>query len=376
MPAVLVDATAIPRDRGGVGRYVDSIVAALVASGADITVVAQVRDVDFFRALGVKAVAASRLIVRAPLRLLWEQFALPSVARRAGAEVLHSPHYTFPVLWRGGQVVTVHDLTFFTLPEVHSTLKRVFFRAWIRAAGRRRRLRVIADSQATATDLARIVGVDPARIVVSHLGYDSSLFRVPDDEARAALAGSVPGLPESWIAFLGTLEPRKNVVALIDGYAAASTRNTSPLPALLLAGGRGWDQGVEPALGRARAAGADVRSLGYLPLEALSAFLGDSTVFVYPSLGEGFGLPVLEAMASGAAVLTTELMSLPEVGGDAVAYTGVSATEIAATLLALVADPVRRAELSSAAVERASEFTWAAAASRHGDVYAKAARGG
>jgi glycosyltransferase involved in cell wall biosynthesis len=99
-------------------------------------------------------------------------------------------------------------------------------------------------------------------------------------------------------------------------------------------------------------------------------------VFVYPSLGEGFGLPVLEAMASGAAVLTTDRMSLPEVGGDAVVYTGVSATEIASALVSLVADPVRRSELSSAAVERAGSFTWAAAASRHEEVYARAGRSG
>jgi glycosyltransferase involved in cell wall biosynthesis len=376
MPSVLVDATAIPRDRGGVGRYVDSLIAALATSGAEITVIAQARDVDDFRALGVKTVAASKLIASAPLRFVWEQLSLPSIARRAGVEVLHSPHYTFPILWRGGQVVTVHDLTFFTLPEVHSPLKRVFFRWWIRASGRRRRLQIIAVSQATATDLERIVGVEAARITVSHLGYDSSLFHRPDDDSRAALSGSVAELPDSWIAFLGTLEPRKNIVALIDGYSEATETSDSPLPSLLLAGGDGWDEGVEPALGRAKNAGADVRSLGYLPLEALPAFLGDSTVFVYPSLGEGFGLPVLEAMASGAAVLTTDRMSLPEVGGDAVVYTGVSATEIASALVSLVADPVRRSELSSAAVERAGSFTWAAAASRHEEVYARAGRSG
>jgi glycosyltransferase involved in cell wall biosynthesis len=372
MPSVLVDATAIPRDRGGVGRYVDSIVAALVSSGAEITVVAQVRDVEIFRSLGVKTVAASKLIAHAPLRLLWEQLALPSIARRNGVDVIHSPHYTFPILWRSAQVVTVHDLTFFTVPEVHSPLKRVFFRWWIRASRRRRRLLVIADSQATATDLERIVGVAAARITVSHLGYDSSLFHRPDEGSRAALSDSVPELPDSWIAFLGTLEPRKNVVALIDGYIEAAETSDSPLPSLLLAGGAGWDDGVEPALGRARIAGADVRWLGYLPLAVLSAFLGDSTVFVYPSLGEGFGLPVLEAMATGAAVLTTDRMSLPEVGGDAVAYTGVSATEIAAALVSLVTDPARRSELSSAAIERAGGFTWAAAASRHAEVYVRA----
>jgi glycosyltransferase involved in cell wall biosynthesis len=223
MPSVLVDATAIPRERGGVGRYIESIVTALASAGLKIQVVAQARDVEIFRALGVKTIAAPKVIARTPIRFVWEQLALPGIAHKAGADVLHSPHYTFPVLWRGGQIVTVHDLTFFTLPEVHSPLKRAFFRWWIRASGRRQRLQIIAVS----------------RVTVSHLGYDSAIFHRPDQDARAALLASVAELPDSWIASLGTLEPRKNVVALIDGYAQATELSDSPLPTLLLAGGAG-----------------------------------------------------------------------------------------------------------------------------------------
>lgn len=115
--------------------------------------------------------------------------------------------------------------------------------------------------------------------------------------------------------------------------------------------------------------GLTVLRPGYLPLSDLSGFLSGAEVVVYPSLGEGFGLPVLEAMASGAAVLTTRELSLPEVGGDAVAYCGTTSAEIAGALRALLADPGLRAELAAAAQARAAAFTWRAAAGRHVEAY-------
>jgi glycosyltransferase involved in cell wall biosynthesis len=317
-------------------------------------------------------VAAPARVERVLNRMIWEQLSLPRLARRLGVDVVHSPHYTFPLAMRATSVVTVHDLTFFTLPEAHSTVKRYFFRWWIRTIARKR-LAVIADSQSTADDFASIAGGSPERVTVSHLGYDDTLFHRPDDAAEAALRGAVVDLPSTWIAFLGTLEPRKNVAALIDGYTAAVLeRPTAGRPALLLAGGKGWDDEVAPAVERATEAGVDVRRLGYLPLESLSAFLGRSTVFVYPSLGEGFGLPVLEAMATGACVLTTDLTSLPEVGGDAVAYTGVGSSDISTALRTLLDDDAARDRLSTAAVQRAAGFTWTAAAARHRSAYAMA----
>ncbi len=111
---------------------------------------------------------------------------------------------------------------------------------------------------------------------------------------------------------------------------------------------------------------------GYLPFDALSGFLGGADVVAYPSLGEGFGLPVLEAMASGACVLTTRRLALPEVGGDAVAYCGVGTGDIAAGLRELLDDRVRRAELAQAALRRAKEFSWAASAQAHREAYDRA----
>ncbi len=361
---VLVDATAIPPDRGGVGRYVDELVPALARQGIDLVVVAQARDEEALaaRAPGALVVpAASRTSGRAA-RLLWEQAGLPALVRRVGADVLFSPHYTMPALAGVPVVVTLHDATFFSHPLAHSALKRRFFRAATRVAVRRAAALVV-PSAATRDEVLRYVGGDASKFHVAHHGVDTGRFHpVPQDErerVRAALGvGDRP-----YVAFLGTLEPRKNVPALVAGWIRAVSGRAEP-PALLLAGAPGWDEQVDPALA-AVPDGLTARRLGYLPLEDLAPFLAGAQVVAYPALGEGFGLPVLEAMACGSAVLTTRELSLPEVGGDAVAYSGTDAASIATVLAELLDDAPRRADLARRGIERAARFTWDAAAAVH-----------
>ncbi len=159
--------------------------------------------------------------------------------------------------------------------------------------------------------------------------------------------------------------------ALIRGFARACRGRSEP-PALVLAGQPGWDSQVERALDSVPHRIRVIRA-GYLPVERLAGFLGGAQLVAYPSLGEGFGLPVLEGMACGACVLTTRRLSLPEVGGDAVAYCGVGAGDIAASLGELLDDPAQRSMLAAAAQQRAKEFSWAGSAERHREAYARAA---
>ena len=372
-PSVLLDATPIPASRGGVGRYVDGIVPALVEAGVRLTVVCQARDADGFRESGARVVVAPARAASTRGRLVWEQMGLPRLARALRVDVIHSVHYTFPIFTRRTHAVTVHDLTFFTHPMLHTRAKRFFFRSWIRAT-RFAKATVITPSRATADEYRRVTGAPESRVVVALLGFDSDLFSPPTPSAVAELSREILPSGGSWIAFLGTLEPRKNVASLIDGYTSATSElMPEERPSLLLAGGEGWDSAVQPAIERARSSGADVRKLGYLPLHQLRSFLGGAQIVAYPSLGEGFGLPVLEAMASGACVLTTRELSLPEVGGDAVAYAGTSAPEIAAALSRLLASPQEREELGRRAIDRAASFTWLAGAERHVDAYERAA---
>jgi glycosyltransferase involved in cell wall biosynthesis len=177
----------------------------------------------------------------------------------------------------------------------------------------------------------------------------------------------------SYIAFLGAQEPRKNVPNLIRGWVRACA-GREVTPALVIAGGSGHDDDIDAAISEVP---GHLRLLrpGYLRYADLPGYLGGALVVAYPSHGEGFGLPVLEAMATGAPVLTTPRLSLPEVGGDAVAYTGEDAEQIGIDLARLIDDEARRKELGAAAHARAAEFTWEASAEAHLASYARAVAG-
>ncbi|MDT0260355.1 glycosyltransferase family 1 protein [Jatrophihabitans sp. DSM 44399] len=372
MPRLLVDATAIPADLRGVGRYLDRLVPALVRAGVDVTAVAQQRDRSHFESLGARCVPGVSVPEGRPARLAWEQYALPSIVARVAPDVLHSPHYTHPLRWRGPLVVTVHDATFFSNPEWHTRAKAPFFRAATRLALRRADVCVVA-SQATADELTSRLGTAPERLQVAHLGVDTELFHPQPADVRQRVRASIGLAPdEEFVAFLGTLEPRKNVPALIRGWVAACEGRRNP-PTLVLAGGAGWDTELDAAVA-AVPAGLRLLRAGYVPLEDLPGLLSAATVVSYPSLGEGFGLPVLEAMACGAAVLTTRRLSLPEVGGDAVAYTEPDDAAIGQALSRLLDQPELRAQLSRAGHARAAGFTWAACARAHLRAYETAIR--
>ncbi|GIG29904.1 glycosyltransferase family 4 protein [Cellulomonas marina] len=366
-PRLLLDATAVPADRGGVGRYVDALVPALVAAGARLVVACQERDAALLAGLAPAAevVTAPGPAARVPVRLAWEQAGLPALARRTGAQVLLSPHYTMPVRAPLPVVVTLHDATFFSHPELHSPVKARFFRAATRLAVRRAGALVV-PSAATRDEVLRHVGGPGARAErfhVAHHGVDRTVFHPADEDAQRRLRERLGLGTRPYVAFLGTLEPRKNVPALVRAWARVAATHPDR-PALVLAGGPGWDGDVEPAIA-AVPPGLTVLRTGYLPLPELAPLLSGAAVVAYPSLGEGFGLPVLEAMACGATVLTTRELSLPEVGGDAVAYCGTDEASVAQGLAALLDDAAAPARLRAAARQRAALFTWDAAARVH-----------
>ncbi|HEU4997610.1 MAG TPA: glycosyltransferase family 1 protein [Lapillicoccus sp.] len=379
MLRVLCDATALPANRGGVGRYVDELVARLPGLGVDTHVAAQPRDRDRF----ADTVGAEHVHVlpgwaeRPALRLAWEQSGLPLLVRSLGPDVVHSPHYTLPLVSTIGRrpknVVTLHDATFFSDPELHLGVKARFFRGWTSVSGRLADA-LIAPSEATRDEVARHTHTDAARIAVVPHGVDHDRFRPPTGaevaERRQWLA-LAPDQP--YVAFLGTLEPRKNVPALVRAFGRVAGELADP-PVLVLAGGKGWDDAIEPAVAELPERLRVLRP-GFVPDGLVPALLGGAEVVAYPAHGEGFGLPVLEAMACGAAVLTTDRLSLAEVGGDAVRYArSPDAADLAEALAGLLADPAERNRLGAAGLARSAGYTWDATARGHLAVFERVVR--
>jgi glycosyltransferase involved in cell wall biosynthesis len=368
---VLVDATDVPADRGALGRYVDGLVGALAAAGADLAVVCQRADEERYGRLapGARIVTGPTAISHRSARLAWEQSGLPVVAQQVDADVIHVPYYSMPLRPGRPTVVTVHDVTYFTEPELHSAVGAMFFKSAIRTATRRAS-RLIVPSKATRDELVRVLGADPTKIDVAYHGVDHRLFHRPDTRQVSQVSERLGLHGKPYIAFLGTLEPRKNAAGLIRGWAGAVADIADP-PALVLAGGGGWSEEVDAVVAEVPPHLRLVRP-GYLPFGELPGFLGGSLVVAVPSRGEGFGLPVLEAMACGAPVLTTHCTSLPEVGGEAVAYTEPDADSIRDNLRALLDDADRRSALGVAGHARAQEFTWTASAEAHLACYRRA----
>jgi glycosyltransferase involved in cell wall biosynthesis len=363
---VSLDASAIPDPAGGAGRYVLALAEALSRrDDVELTVVGRAGDERRWPP-PVEAGAPRQR----PLRLAWEQAGLPLLLRRLDVDVHHGPHYTMPLAAPVPTVVTVHDLSFFTHPEWHQRTKVALFTSAIRMAARRASA-IVAVSQATAALLADRVKLRAPVHVVPH-GVDHQRFSPQDagDGAGAAADAAVLdrlGLHAPYVAFLGTLEPRKDVPTLVRAFDRVAGRR--PELTLVLAGARGWGARAVDAAVAGAACRDRIRRPGYVPEDDIAAFLRGAAAVAYPSLEEGFGLPVLEALACGAPVVTTSGTVMEEVASGAAVLAGPGdprslAEALDAALSGEGGDDRRRLGL-----EVAARHTWDASAAAHADVY-------
>jgi glycosyltransferase involved in cell wall biosynthesis len=319
--------------------------------------------------------ALSRLPTQKPLiRIFWEQFIQPLALLRRGVDLLHALAFVAPVAAACPHVVTIYDLSFLRYPELFRPFNRWYLRRFTAHSARRARA-VITISESTRRDVINFLGVPPERVQTVYCGVDAAFRPLPAPEVAAFKARR--HLPESFVLFLGTLEPRKNVDGLIRAYARWREHDPKA-PPLVVAGGKGWyyDQIFE-RVERLNLAGS-VHFPGYIPQEQLPWWYNAATLFVYPSHFEGFGLPVLEAMACGVPVITSAASSLPEVAGhdDIARMVDPQDIEALAETMAEIMDQADlRAGMSQKGLAQAAKFSWAKAAQETVGIYRQALKG-
>ncbi|HKP51121.1 MAG TPA: glycosyltransferase family 1 protein [Chloroflexia bacterium] len=322
---------------------------------------------------------------------LWQRLRLPiGVDRFTGrCDVMHSPDFVSPPHRTGADVITVHDLSFLVVPECAEPKLAAFLSRSVPAAVRRAD-HIIAVSHQTKKDLIRLLSVPPDKITVAHNGIDARFQKAEGRRQKAEVENGNPKskiqnpklshLPDEFILHVGTLEPRKNLKRLVEAYglllAKSEIRNPKSEIALVLAGRKGWlYEPILEAAERVNSAGGRIIFVDYVYDSDLPVLYNMATVFAYPSLYEGFGLPAAEALACGVPTLVSTDGALSEVVGNAaIKVDPRSVEDIASGLEQLLSDDGLRATLSAKGPSQVAPFTWDAAARTVLDVYRRAAR--
>ena len=286
-------------------------------------------------------------------RLYYDQWGIISDVKQLGADLVHYPANIGSLGPVGTSVLTVQDLSFYRNPAWFSFERALYYRQALRRSLRFTK-RFIASSQSTADDLMRFLGVPSDRIDVIHLGVDSA-FAPAAPDAVARVRGQY-ALPERYFLFMGTLEPRKNVVRLIQAFTQSAAAHDVDL---IVAGRKGWKFRPIVAAAEESPVSSRIRFLDYVAQEDVPALMTACEAFVWPSLWEGFGLPPVEAMACGAPVIASNVSSLPEAVGDAaITVDPMDVDALAEAMRCIVTDAALRDRLRERGRARAGRFTW------------------
>lgn len=289
-----------------------------------------------------------------PFPRLWTHVRLAAALWATRPDVTFVPAHSLPLVFPGKAVVTVHDLGYHFFPEAHPGWPRRYLE-WSTPRSARRAALVLADSAATRDDLSSVYGVPTDKVRVVYPGVDDTLHPVTDPTEWARVRRKY-GLPERYLFFLGTLQPRKNIARLVQAYEASGAQSGGI--GLVLAGAKGWL--YDPAW---TAGVSGIVETGYVDDADVAALYSAADALVFPSLYEGFGFPVLEAMRCGTPVICSNTSSLPELAGDAaLTVDPLDVDALAAAIRHLLDDEVSRARLMELGYAQAARFTWANAA--------------
>jgi glycosyltransferase involved in cell wall biosynthesis len=363
---IVFDGTTLRPGRTGVGYYTEHLLAHTADQCVDdeLTVISNA-TIDVRRRPGTRL----RTVVAAPWmpRAVWMQVCAPRLLRRLRADIVHFTNGMMPVACPVPTVVTIHDMSLSLYPGFHPVRRVVLNRPFVNVAARRADA-IITVSEAAKRDIVRIYGIDARRVHVVHEAA-APAFRVIHDAPELRRVRERYELAERFILYVGTIEPRKNLPTLIEAFARRRVAGDLPHQ-LVCAGPYGWlSADIDALLERLRIRDA-VRFTGYVPFDDLPAIYNLAEMLVFPSVYEGFGLPVVEAMACGTAVITGDAAALGEVAGDAAECVNpLDVDALGDAIVALARSRERRDALARRGLARAHTFSWERAAASTLDVY-------
>lgn len=368
---VALDVSAVPTHIAGAGRYVVEIAKRLPHRGVSTTLVSRSSDGERWPLLAPGTTTSNIVPDSRIARLAYEALALGTSSPARAADVWHAPHYTMPHRGSTPSVVTIHDLTFFTNPEWHEASKVAFFKRAMKYSAQHAKV-LISVSEFTARLIDEYLP-GHAPVVVAPHGVDLERFSPDGSADTELLSGAGLNAERPYIFFLGTFEPRKGIDVLLEAFKEIATRQ--PEVELWLAGQSGWGiSSIEESIAE-HPAKERIRRLGFVDDRVLPSLLRNAACVVYPSRGEGFGLPVLEALACGASVVTSSDTVMAEVAGTAAWLTSVGdAAALAATIDTVVGLSASDREVQRLTARRQAEtFTWDTSLDQHLRAYQLAA---
>ena len=357
----------------GIGTYIRNLLRQLsrLDRNTDFVVLCRPEDRESLASLGENFRAVPETAGNYSIA---EQVKVPLALKREGVTLFHAPHYVLPPLIRCRSVVTIHDCIHLMFPQyLPNRLALSYARASIGLAAKRA-TRVLTVSESSKRDILRFVDTQPDKIDVIYNAYDDRFGIEPREEDVVRVRERFQ-LHDEFVLYAGNVKPHKNVERLIQAFHLVRQRGLGHLKLVII----GDEVSRYAALRRAvhrHQLHKYVRFLGYLPEETLAVMYRLAGVFVFPSLYEGFGLPPLEAMASGTPVVTSNVSSLPEVAGDAALLVDpYDPAAIASGIATVLTDERVRREMRVKGLERARQFSWEASVKRVRDIYFEAARG-
>ena len=353
MPVVLDTRTANDHFPG-IGRYVASLVGALQRVAPELDLVLLREPTAQATRLSLPALPGMECAV-SPFSIR-QQWVVPRLLRKQSAALYHSPYYLMPYRPGAPAVLTCYDLIPLLYPEYYSAAQRLIYRLAHRLALRATQA-ILSISEATRADLVRYFQVDARRIVVTPLAADARF--APSSPEHVAATCRKHGLPQAYVLYFGSNKPHKNLTRLIQAWNLQRSAAGVGDSVLVIAGH--WEPRYAEAKRLVEALGLKDRVIfiGAVDEADLPALYSGARLFVFPSLYEGFGLPVLEAMACGTPVVYSASSSLPEVAGDAgLTFDPGDVEALATTIQRVLANPDLRVHLRQRGLERAAQFTW------------------